>query len=72
MVVSNNYTETRVETISRENDDVEDVHYQEINFELPISENIAEWQTSLLNKTASNVRLDNFPIALEQNMESNQ
>ena len=34
MVVSNNHTETRVETISPENNDVEDVVYLEIDLEL--------------------------------------
>ena len=42
MDVSNNHTETIVQTISRENDDAEDVDYSEVNFELSVSENITE------------------------------
>lgn len=42
MVVSTNHTETIVQTISQENDDVEDVDYSEVNFELSVSEYITE------------------------------
>lgn len=41
MVVSTNHTETIVQTISQEND-VEDVDYSEVNFELSVSEYITE------------------------------
>lgn len=42
MVASTNHTETIVQTISQENDDVEDVDYSEVNFELSVSEYITE------------------------------
>lgn len=64
MDVSNNHTETIVQTISRENDDAEDVDYSEVNFELSVSENITEWQTCLVNETAPDFHSDHFPIAI--------
>lgn len=49
MVINNSYIETRVEVIktrveviNRENYDLEDVDYPELNFKLSVSENIAE------------------------------
>ena len=71
MVINNSYIETRVEVIktrveviNRENYDLEDVDYPELNFKLSVSENIAEKMIFLVNKIAPNVIVGNFSIAL--------